>query len=152
MLKKFFNSPYIIVCFCIYIIITAFIFSSALTGSEKSGLQSSTTANVISDVIEFFTNKKVVLKNDGNTGKYPTSLEIVTPSETLMVGKTFKLKYKTFPNDNYTGLDVEFKSSNPSIIYIDKSGEAIIKNTGECKIEIIEKNSGVKASKTLGNF
>ena len=99
MFKKFFNSPFIIVCFCIYIIITAFIFSSALTGSGKSGLQSSTTANVISDVVEFFTNKKVVLKNDGNTGKYPTSLEIVTPSETLMVGKTFKLNYKTFPND-----------------------------------------------------
>ena len=150
MIKKFFNSKTTLISFIIYILLTAFIFSQSLSSGGSSTEQSGRVSNVISNVVEFLSGNKLTLKDDGKIKElYPTSLEFSGADEELLVGKSYELTYKLLPENNYSLSEVEFSSSNESVVKIDKDGVLSACGVGTATVTLKDKFSNVSCEKEV---
>ena len=150
MIKKFFNSKTTLISFIIYILLTAFIFSQSLSSGGSSAEQSGRVSNVISNVVEFLSGNKLTLKDDGKIKElYPTSLEFSGADEELLVGKSYELTYKLLPENDYSLSEVEFSSSNESVVKIDKDGVLSACGVGTATVTLKDKFSNVSCEKEV---
>lgn len=121
-MKKFFAKKFTVLCLIMYLLTTAFIYSSSFKGNEDSKRQSLSISNLISNVIEFFSNDKVVLKDEGKDKTlYPETIDVQISSE-MFVGKIWKTSAKFKPDGNYTLSTIVYSSSNESVFTVDEDG------------------------------
>ena len=150
MIKKFFNSKTTLISFIIYILLTAFIFSQSLSSGGSSSEQSGRVSNVISNIVEFLSGNKLTLKDDGKIKElYPTSLEFSGADEELLIGKSYELTYKLLPENDYSLSEVEFSSSNESVVKIDKNGVLSACGVGRATVTLKDKFSNVSCEKEV---
>ena len=150
MIKKFFNSKTTLISFIIYVLLTAFIFSQSLSSGSSSSQQSGRVSTLISNTIEFLSGNKVTLKDDGKIKElYPESIEFSGVDGELLVGKSYNLSYELLPKNNYSLSEVEFISSNESVVKIDKDGVLTAYGVGTATITLKDKFSGVSCEKQV---
>lgn len=150
MIKKFFNSKTTLISFIIYILLTAFIFSQSLSSGGSSSQQSGRVSNIISNAVEFLSGNKLTLKDDGKIkALYPKSLEFSGADEELLVGKSYELSYKLLPENDYSLSEVEFNSSNESVVKIDKDGVLTACGVGTATVTLKDKFSNVSCEKEV---
>ena len=72
-----------------------------------------------------------------------TNVTLTNKQIDLMVGKSFTLKYKFTPS-NATIHNLEFISSDNTIIQVNEKGTVIAKKAGKAIVTIFDKNTGIK--------
>lgn len=143
-IKKFFNSKTTLICFIIYVLLTAFIFYQSLLNTNASTDSSGRVFNLISDAIEILTDNNVTLKDEGKIKSlYPEQIEVGGVDGELTVGKRYQITYELLPKNNYALSDVEFTSSNPSVLTVDKDGVLSPLSVGSATLTVKDKFSGV---------
>ena len=153
-IKKYFNSKKTIICFIVYLLLTAFIFYQSLLSKSASTESSDRVFSLISKTVEVFTGNEVSLKDEGEIKSlYPESIEVSGVDDELTVGKLYQLDYELLPSGNYALSNVEFSSSNPSVIDVDKDGVVSPLSVGTATITVKDRFSGVykELSLTVGN-
>ena len=153
-IRKFFNSKTTLISFIIYVLLTAFIFSQSLSSGTQSSNSSGRVSNLISQTVEFLSGNKITLKDDGKIkALYPESIDVFLQDSELTVGKTYQITYLLKPSGNYSLSDIEFSSSNESVLIVDKDGLVTPLSKGVSTVTVKDKFSGVSKSVlvTVGN-
>ena len=146
-MKNFFKSKTTLICFIVYILLTAFIFSQSLSSGGRSSESSGRVASLISKAVEFLTEDKITLEDDGKIKElYPTSMAVSGVDGELEVGKNYLLKVELLPKNEYPLCDLEFISSNPSAVTVDKVGVLTAVEVGETTITIKDKFSNLSST------
>ena len=150
MIKKFFSSKTTLISFIIYVLLTAFIFSQSLSSGSASTEQSGRVSNLISNTIELLSGNTLTLKDDGKIKElYPESLEFSGVDGELVVGKSYELTYKLLPKRDYPISEIEFTSSDESVVKVDKNGVLTACGVGTATVTLKDKFSGVSAEKEV---
>ncbi|MBE5744100.1 MAG: VanZ family protein [Clostridiales bacterium] len=152
--NKFFNNKITIVSFIAYILLTVFIFTESLLSGAASLTQSGSVSEVISNVIEFLSGNTIKPSEDGKDNTlYPESISIIGGDEELKVGESYKMSYSLNPKNNYTLSKVTLKSSDASIVKIERVVEdtfiVTAMGVGTATITATDSFSKITATKTL---
>ncbi len=143
-IKKYFNSKTTLICFIVYLLLTAFIFYQSLLDTNESTESSERVSNLISKTLEIFTGSETSLKDEGKIKSlYPESIEVSGIDGELTIGKRYQITYKLLPSSDYALSNVEFLSSNPSVIAVDKDGVVSPLSVGTATVTVKDKFSGV---------
>lgn len=146
-IRKFFNSKTTLISFIIYVLLTAFIFSQSLSSGTQSSNSSGRVSNLISQTVEFLSGNKITLKDDGKIkALYPESIDVSGLDNELTVGKVYQITYSLQPSGNYSLSNVEFSSSNESVLVVDKDGLVTPLSKGVSTVTVKDKFSGVNKS------
>ncbi len=147
-MKKFFNSKTTLVCFIIYVILTAFIFSQSLSSGTASSNSSGRVAGFISQIVEVVSGNKVTLIDDGKIKTlYPKEISVSGIDGELEVGKTYQLTVNLLPKNEYPLCDLNFTSSNQNVVTVDKDGLLTAVNVGQSQVTVKDRFSSL--SKTI---
>lgn len=120
-MKKYFNNKITVFSFIMYILLTVFIFTESLLSGAASVTQSGTISEVISNVIEFISGNTVKPSEDGKDNTlYPESISILGADGELMVGESYQMSYSLNPKNVYELSKVTIKTSDPSVVAIEK--------------------------------
>ena len=145
-IRKFFNSKTTLISFIIYVLLTAFIFSQSLSSGTQSSNSSGRVSNLISQTVEFLSGNKITLKDDGKIkALYPESIDVFLQDSELTVGKTYQITYLLKPSGNYSLSDIEFFSSNESVLIVDKDGLVTPLSKGVSTVTVKDKFSDCNA-------
>ena len=150
MLKKFFNKKRVIICFIIYLLITAFIFAQSLASGSKSAETSDLVGGFLSSAVSFITGGKVNLEDGDKTeGLYPESISITGAPARLVIGKTYTVNATLNPLGSYPLSKLSYSSSDSSILKVSQNGTLTPLSSGACSITVTDTLSGVSASKSF---
>ncbi len=152
--NKFFNNKITVFSFIMYILLTVLIFTESLLSGAASRTQSGSVSEVISNVIEFLSGNTIKPSEDGKDNSlYPETISIVGGDGELKVGESYEMSYTLNPKNTYELSKVTLKSSDPSVIVIEKIIEENFIITavgvGTATITATDSFSKITESKTL---
>lgn len=149
MKEKYFNNKKTLICFIIYILITAFIFLQATFNSKTSQGQSNIVSSSISAIVDFFTKNDLNLKENGKDEQlHPQSIEI-DAIKTLTIGETVSVKAKFLPERDYPLSKFTYTSSNETIFTVSEKGVITALSQGTATLTVLDSFSKVTSEQVI---